>query len=184
MQAEMSNFFSACQVDAASPEAGPEAPPGAGPPYRVTSICKSTEGSSWGKTDFVNTKDWSFVEGKDVKGPVSMAVSVEPKPMRPPGMPGMPDEKAEGPRMVVFGSILFAVNDGLAGAPGNLDLILNSVSWLAGKETQMGIAPKPLDLPRLIIGDQARNVIFAIALVLMPVFGIIAGVVVWFVRRK
>jgi hypothetical protein len=188
MRNELSVFPLVCQVDTASPdrEGGP---PGSSGPDRVTSICKSSE-AAWGETDFAKPEEEpKFDEGKDVKGPVSLAVMVEPKAPEQPnpyGGPPIPNpqEKAEGPRMVIFGSTRFATNGAVNNYPGNQDLVLNSVSWLAAKETQLGIAAKPFDVRPITVSPQAAKAIFAVSIILMPALGAIVGIIVWFVRRK
>ena len=174
----------ACPVDSAMPE--PEgAPPGAPPagPYRVTSLCKSAEGASWGITDLKKVD-----EKNSVKGPFSLAVSVEPKGTQQPnpyGGPPMtnPNEKVEGPRLVVFGSAHFAMNAFIR-AYGNQDLLMNVVSWLAVKEAQMGIAAKPFEDRPIALTPVAAKVIFLFSVLLMPIFGAVSGIAVWVMRQK
>lgn len=171
-----------CQIDAASPESE-GGPPGASGPYRVASLCKSGE-TSWGETDIAKPD-----ENKGIRGPLSLAVSVEPRgPEQPspyggPPMPS-PSEKAEGPRMVVLGSVRFAANSDVNNYPGNQDLFLNSVSWLAAKEAQLGIAAKPFDVRPISVTPQQAKIILAISIILLPLLGGTAGVVVWILRRK
>jgi hypothetical protein len=183
MKNENSILPVACMVDAAAPEGEGAPPPESAPPYRVNSLCKSGDGS-WGETDITKPD-----ESKGVKGPISLVVSVEPKAPEQPNPYGgppipSPNEKVEGPRMVVFGSALFACNECINSFPGNLDLVTNSVSWLAAKETQMGIAAKSFDVRPISVTPQQAKVILALSIILMPLAGAIAGVIVWFVRRK
>jgi hypothetical protein len=175
-------FPAACQVDSAMPETEGAPPGAAAGPYRVSPLCKSAD-SSWGETD-INKPD----ENKGVKGPFSLAVSVQPKgPERPnpyggPPMPN-PDENLPGPRLVVFGSVEFAANSTVKSF-GNQDLIMNAVAWLAAKESQMGISAKPFEDRPINVSPAQLRTIFIFVFLLLPEFGVIAGVVVWFVRRK
>lgn len=184
MRNEVTIFPFACQVDSTMPEGEP----GASGSHKVNVLCKSSE-MSWGETEFGKTEEIRFDESKDIRGPIALAVSVEPKPPEQPnpyGGPPMPrpDEKVEGPRMVVFGSASFAANVAINSSPGNQDLVLNCVGWLAAKETQLGIAAKPFDVRPITVTPQAAKVIFAFAIIVMPVVGGLAGVVVWLIRRK
>ncbi|MEY3411089.1 MAG: hypothetical protein RL593_665, partial [Pseudomonadota bacterium] len=80
---------------------------------------------------------------------------------------------------------------------GNLDLGVNIVNWLAGDDTLITIQPKPLKDMNVTIPQQGWGHVWAL-LVFMPIFGIsfglfqvlvplallVAGVMLWWKRRK
>lgn len=130
-------------------------------------------GDSWGETN-----PSSIVSGlvgfdeADNPGPVTLGVSAE--------------NMATGGRVVVFGDADFASNNALQNtAFGNGDLLINAVNWLAVGEV--------IDLPSPDVGQHIMDrplspaglIVTTIASVcLIPGAVLVAGGVVWFVRRR
>ena len=82
----------------------------------------------------------------------------------------------------MFGNSRFAANGALAQA-GNANLFLNAVSWLAGQERLVGIAPKTPEQASLSMTRSQVNRLGLLAVFGMPVFAILVGVWVWYRRR-
>ncbi len=89
----------------------------------------------------------------------------------------------KGARVVVFGDVDFAAN-AFANNPGNRDLVLNSISWLARKEKELGISAKAPDVRRSIIKPAQMTFIFWSSIAGLPFIGILVGGIVWWVRRR
>jgi ABC-type uncharacterized transport system involved in gliding motility auxiliary subunit len=157
---------------ARSVEAAKDSVPG----VTVETLFKSNE-NSWGETD-LKSKEASFEEGKDLKGPLSMAVAVT-KEIKP----GSDSSSAVKARMVVVGDSDFAVNSYFP-AQGNGNLFLNMVSWLAQDEDLISIRPKAPEDRRIILSQSQIATLRLMTVFLLPGAVLIAGIVVWMRRRR
>ncbi len=139
------------------------------------SLCETTA-DSYGVQDF-NPKMTmvTFRQGKDVRGPLSVAVSGTVST-------GTGEQKKEG-RFVALGTSAGAVNNYL-GFQGNRDLIMNMVNWLAADEDLISIRAKAPDSQSLTLNQQQMRTIFLGGVVGLPLLIIIAGTTVWFRRRR
>src|SRR5204862_5078783 len=123
----------------------------------------------------------------DKPGPVSLAAAVSATAPAPSTAAGdSPAKASDAPkpesRIVVFGDSDFVTN-GYLGIPGNRDLFLNSVNWLAQQENLISIRPKdPEDRRVSLTADQAK-LIFWLSIVIIPGFILAAGVQAWWRRR-
>ena len=111
-------------------------------------------------------------------------------PMRPPPASDASRQLPASPpmlpkpetRLVVFGDSDFVTN-GYLGIPGNRDLFLNSVNWLAQQENLISIRPKdPEDRRVTLTADQAK-LIFWLSILIIPGLILAAGVQTWWRRR-
>ena len=83
---------------------------------------------------------------------------------------------------MVFGDSDFVTN-GYLGIPGNKDLFLNSINWLAQQENLISIRPKdPEDRRITVTADQQRR-IFWLTVLIIPGLILFAGVQTWWRRR-
>ena len=100
-----------------------------------TAILRSSS-ESWGETDLTPGK--KLDQGKDdVRGPLNLGVAVTDRPRS-----RLASGREPKPRLVVFSSRYMADNPFLEVEPTNLDVLLNSISWLRGQAELGGIAPK------------------------------------------
>jgi ABC-type uncharacterized transport system involved in gliding motility auxiliary subunit len=83
---------------------------------------------------------------------------------------------------VVFGSGQFA-NNSYSRYGGNLDLFLNSVSWVLEDESMISIRAKDEDDSKIELSQNQGVAIFWICVVIAPLLIAAAGIVIW-VRRK
>lgn len=152
----------------------------------------STSKNSWAETDIKRLTASGQVEREldkgDKAGPVSLAAVVSaPATEAPAPAPDSANPKAaEAPkpesRVAVFGDSDFVTN-GYLGIPGNRDLFLNTVNWLAQQENLISIRPKdPEDRRVSLTADQAK-LIFWLSIVIIPGFILAAGVQTWWRRR-
>lgn len=109
-------------------------------------------------------------EGVDLIGQVPLAVSSES------------GTKTE--RVVVFGDSDFAANANFSSF-GNGDLIVNSIDWAAEQEQLINLTPKN-PVQRVLVAPQryTMGLILFSSVFLLPILLLIAGVSVWFQRRK
>lgn len=129
-----------------------------------------TTADGWGETA-LDKLDEVKKDPSDHAGPVAIGMVASPS-----------DTKKPGGRLIVFGNSRFAANGALGNA-GNANLLLNSVSWLAGQERLVGIAPKTPEQASLPMTRSQVNRLGILAVFGMPVFAILIGVWVWYRRR-
>jgi ABC-type uncharacterized transport system involved in gliding motility auxiliary subunit len=150
-----------------------------------------TSSQSWAESDLSLKEPVEQNEGKDQKGPISLAAvatielespSPAPSPSPSPAAEDAAKPKKPEARVVAFGDVDFASNAFL-GFPGNADLFLNSVAWLAQDADLISIRPKEADDQRLFLtGQQVQNV-FLLSLVLLPGLFVVLGIFSWWRRR-
>lgn len=149
--------------------------------------------SSWGETEVGVQKKPKYNQDVDVSAPITLAVASELRdaPKNPQADLHTPPHASKlyenmgkkGARVVVFGDVDFAAN-AFANNPGNRDLVLNSISWLARKEKELGISAKAPDVRRAIIKPAQMTFIFWSSIAGLPFIGILVGGIVWWIRRR
>ena len=139
------------------------------------SLCETTS-ESYGVQGF-NPKmtTVTFRKGKDVRGPLSVAVSGS--------VSTGGGEKAKQGRFVAMGTSAAAANSYL-GFQGNRDLIMNMVNWLAADEDMISIRPKPKGSQQLTLNQKQMRNVFLGGVVGLPLLIVLAGATVWFRRRR
>jgi ABC-type uncharacterized transport system involved in gliding motility auxiliary subunit len=118
----------------------------------------------------------NFDDKSDLPGPINIAVAMERKYGK------------KGQRVVVVGNANFLSNTFISNG-GNLDLGINIVNWLAGDDRLITIQPKPLKDVNVIIPSDPWNRFLAMAVffgfrLVLPILLLIAGIVIWWKRRK
>lgn len=154
----------------------------------------STSKNSWAEVDIKRMMTSGQVEREldkgDKAGPVSLAAAVSAAATDVPAPPPTPADSSSKPadapkpeaRVVVFGDSDFVTN-GYLGIPGNRDLFLNSINWLAQQENLISIRPKdPEDRRVTLTSDQAK-LIFWLSILIIPGLILAAGVQTWWRRR-
>jgi len=152
-----------------------------------------TSPQSWAESD-VTMKGRITLDEKsgDRTGPISLAAvatiagptpkpSPSPSPAAEGGDEPTPPKAPEG-RVVAVGDVDFASNS-LLGFQGNQDLFLNMVAWLAEDVDLISIRPKEPEDQSLMLPKQTQQNVALVALVVLPLIFVIAGVVIWWRRR-
>ena len=85
-------------------------------------------------------------------------------------------------RLVVIGDSDFATN-GVVGIPGNRDMFLNTVNWLAQQENLISIRAREPEDRRLTLTADAQRRLFWLSLLLVPGFVFGTGIYTWARRR-
>jgi ABC-type uncharacterized transport system involved in gliding motility auxiliary subunit len=155
-----------------------------------------TSSEGWGESDL---GELTAVQkgASDLAGPVPVAVAVGARD----AAGDRPDEgellenpelaetaaqpAAEAPkwRLVVVGDSDFATNTQLASA-GNPTLLANAFNWLLERQKLLGIGPKKPEQVRLTLTPGQLSAITWISLAGLPALALVAGVAVWFRRRR
>ncbi len=139
--------------------------------------------SSWAAAELKNGEKPSFKEGRDIKGPLALAVAVSEFVKTDPKKAPI-DAEAKETQFVVVGSSFFISNQWLTQSRGNLDFFINSINWMLKQENKISIRPAADDLKRLEITPLRANIMFLAVVVLVPLAVISAGIFVWLKRRS
>ena len=117
---------------------------------------------------------------EDMQGPLSMAVAVTMKTESLVGDTG----QTRDARVVVVGDSDFASNGQVAAIPGNLNFILNTMAWLTENEELIAIRATGKEDAPVILTDFDQRAIVWIAVLGTVQAVILAGVLMYWVRRK
>ena len=178
------------------------------PDGRVAQSFPETSAQSWAEADvdeLATDRVEMDEEAGDRPGPVTIGMAVSapaPAPSVEPAMTstdadgGGPDTEDDEPdaedvepdatppetRLVVIGDSDFATN-GVVGIPGNRDMFLNTVNWLAQQENLISIRARDPEDRRLTLTADGQRRLFWLSLVLVPGFVLSTGVYTWWRRR-
>jgi ABC-2 type transport system permease protein len=133
-----------------------------------------TSDDGWGETDlgiFRAEADLRYDEGRDVKGPISIAVAAE-----------RTEGTGKGARLVVFGSSDLAANR--AGIGYNRELLLSALAWLEQREPRIAIGPRTPEQLRLSLDDAQLDRVFLLCVIGLPLLTLLLGGGVYWVRRS
>jgi ABC-2 type transport system permease protein len=133
----------------------------------------SSSAKSWGKEKYQNLSSLDREEG-DPSGPFTLAMAITEKS----GDPAKRDGK-----LVVAASSIFLREEFTRTQPGNSEFFLNAMGWLGEKKLNISIRPKDLSSSRLRIDSNSSYILSGIAVILMPLFILGWGFVIW-VRRR
>lgn len=138
----------------------------------ITSLLSSTD-TSYAKILTTNTSTTEKEDG-DIAGPFDLSVAITNKI----------DDSTEG--KIIFTASDYLLDDGAnqSVSGGNHDFILNAISWLCEHESSITIHSKSLDSAKLVLTAAQINFWSIVTMIILPLFVIVIGVVVWFRRRK
>jgi ABC-type uncharacterized transport system involved in gliding motility auxiliary subunit len=155
---------------------------------RFAQTLVQTSQNSWAETDIKRLMTSGEVsrdiDKGDKAGPIPLAAAVSAPVPDAPNAPKDGNQDAPRPetRIAVFGDSDFAAN-GWLGVPGNRDLFMNTINWLAQQENLISIRPRdPKDTRITLTADQQRR-IFWITVIIIPGLILLAGVQTWWRRR-
>ncbi len=130
-----------------------------------------TSRQSWGETSFEQEKARQEItrDENDYPGPLNLAAAIE-------------NETAKN-RLVVIGNADFALNRYYY-FQGNGNFLTNIVSWLAEEEDLIAIAPRTSSPKTVHLTQSSGRMLFFYTLIILPLFVFLAGIAVWFYRRR
>ncbi|MSP12738.1 MAG: hypothetical protein EXR62_07240 [Chloroflexi bacterium] len=136
-------------------------------------VMAQTSPNSWGETHI--DKNLGFDQGEDVKGPLALGVVAERT---------VQGNDAKKIRIALIGNSTFATNQLVGSIPGNGDMVLNTINWLAEEEQLISIGPKtPTARTLLGLTNQNLQVIWLSSIIFLPLTMLAAGAIVWWRRR-
>ena len=110
----------------------------------------------------------------DISGPFSLAVAIEDR------VYNLSANETYTARMVVVGNSGF-LNTGMEGAS---NLFMNSLNWVFEREESISIRPKTLGVQPLTITATQQKIYGALAMIIIPLACLLAGLAVWLRRRN
>lgn len=156
----------------------PEKPEGT----QIRGLIAATE-PYWGERDYITDADKgvAYDDGYDQGYPVLLSMAAE--------LGSIGDDRVEiqSAKMVVVGTLRFALDDHLGGPEGgvaNLDFLVSSMNWLLDRNRLTGIVAKAPGEFRLALSDAQLQQIALYTLVLIPAAAALLGLVVWLQRRS
>ncbi|HZM00428.1 MAG TPA: GldG family protein [Planctomycetota bacterium] len=95
-------------------------------------------------------------------------------------------QPADAGKLVIFAASSFLTDQYLRaeGGRANLDLGLNSVNWLVGREEAIEARPRQVFESRVELLDEERRLVGLYVLGLMPLGGVLLGLLTWWARRR
>lgn len=129
----------------------------------------------WAEKNYQPEGGNEFDEGKDDRGPLAVAISVESIRAR--------GEEGSG-RMVVISNAEF-LRDGVVEKQGaNMDLFLASINWLLDREDLIEIGPREKTDHQVRLDSMQASSIWWLTIVGVPGCAAFLGIVIWLRRRK
>ena len=157
--------------------------PADNPPSGITvQSLGETSPRSWGETQIVSGTV-RYDEGKDLKGPISIAAVAEKEiSATPKEGEDISQAKKLKTRIVVFGDSDFASN-AFFKVQGNGNLFMNALSWLAEEEDLISVRPHDPEDRRVNLTQRQSRMILYFGVILLPLVVLGAGIGEY-VRRR
>lgn len=158
------------------------------PPTGVTvqSIVQTSD-QSWGETTLDPNVAPKYDEGKDIKGPLDLEVTVEGTAPISSTNPLTTTTSTRKTRIVALGNSELVANRTVQAQQtqgfSNIDLFLNSVNWLAEEEALISIRPTPPDQRTLVMTTGQVQTVGLLTVIVVPTLVLITGLSVWWRRR-
>ncbi|MCX7011095.1 MAG: GldG family protein, partial [Candidatus Sumerlaeota bacterium] len=150
---------------------------GAANPNVVTSNFMHTSGNSWAVA-YQDKGQLRIDTKRDKQGPISLGMTCERyEESREPGKPPL-----QG-RMAVIGDSDFMANQ-YVDLSGNLNLFLNSVDWLAGRQDLIGVRPKVFDVRKIALTARQAKAVFWLSVLVLPGGSVLLGGIAIGRRRR
>ena len=157
------------------------------PPGKTVQPIVESARQAWSETDLKalqseGSQPEPNADKGDKEGPVSIAVAISTPA---PPADAKPDDPKTPPqsRFVIFGDSDFA-SDAVAGSVGNIDLFLNTISWLTAQENLISIRPKEPGNSRLTITPGEMNMVWWFSVAGVPLVVLLVGIISWSQRRR
>ena len=149
----------------------------------VTSLASSSK-YAWAEVDsLTGTSKVTFDEGKDLPGPVSMAVAVVRKGTSNAPADTATTENAKTMRLVVFGSSHLAVDAYYLVYQFNRNLVMNTIAWFANEGAGITIRPNFRAATLLRLNESQMKFVTFFSIDILPLLILAFGIAIWQSRR-
>jgi ABC-type uncharacterized transport system involved in gliding motility auxiliary subunit len=145
------------------------------PRLKVTQII-GTSDQSWAERDYRTQDPMRYDEGRDLKGPITIA-SVSTRTAGTELGITIP-----GGRFVAFGNSDFITNNRLR-AFGNRTLFFNSMNWALARTSLLNIATRPLESYQVVMSEKDLNRML-IYYAILPGATALLGLFIFLIRRR
>ncbi len=145
----------------------------------ITELAK-TSNNAWGETNLkeeIKTGKLTYNPAVDKPGPVSLAAISEIK------IKQKDNSKEKDAKIVVIGDSDFAKN-GIINTSGNENFFMNIVNYLSNEKDLISISPKTARSSGITLTPAQMNLIFYMVIIILPLFVLILGIIVWIKRRS
>lgn len=147
-------------------------------PHVFTHSFMHTSGNGWSVLRKPGEKEMRIDRQHDKRGPISLGVACErTQPSPDPGHAPL-----QG-RLVVIGDSDFVSNQYVDMA-GNLNLTLNCVDWLAGRQDLIAVRPKVVEARLMSLTRNQTQAVFWVSAVVVPGVFVLIGVATLVRRRR
>lgn len=144
---------------------------------QLTTLMTSSD-SSWGDAGYREGDRAVFEEGRDMAGPLGIAVAGR---RFVDGIAGLTLPNARGGRIIVVGSADFASNNHFH-SYGNQFFMLNAVNWGMDRRASLNIPPRPVQQNMIVLSETSLRQI--LLWTLSPAgFFLLVGAIVFLIRR-
>ncbi len=145
------------------------------PRLKVTQII-GTSDQSWAERDYRTQSPPQFDQGRDLKGPITIATVSTRSAGTELGI------TIPGGRFVAFGNSDFITNNRLR-AFGNRTLFFNSMNWALARNSLLNIATRPLESYQVVMSERDLNRIL-IYYAIIPGATALLGLFIFLIRRR
>jgi len=135
-----------------------------------------SSGNGWAVSLRDGTQHLRIDKQRDKRGPISLGVACERS--QPSAAPGRPPLLG---RLVVIGNSAFIVNQYVDMA-GNMNLFLNCVDWLAGRQDLISVRPKFIEYRMIDLTRRQAQGIYWLSVLVVPGVTMLIGA--WILRRR
>ena len=159
---------------------------------RTAQAFLTTSPRSWAEADLSSLAGGKVAfdaDKGDKQGPITLGAAVSapatevPPPPSGNSSPAAPDsDRKPETRVVAIGDSDFAANFAI-GVPGNRDLFMNALNWLAQQEGLIAIRPREPEDRRLTLTADQQQRIMLLCLFILPGLVFATGVYTWWQRR-
>lgn len=148
-------------------------------PTEVTSLIQTAD-KSWGETRYANLDNENanpaFDPKTDHPGPLNLAVAIDS------GAVQGGQVNLQGTKIIAVGCANSFLNKQISTL--HADFFINAINWMLDRKESLGITPKVPKEFTLTLTPTQRQSMTLFTLVIVPLFGIVMGIWVWFRRRR
>lgn len=139
----------------------------------------ATKETAWGELNFTQAPP-RYDAGVDLRGGKTLTAAVASERV---GATADLDFSVPRGRLVTIGCADFLTNNRISGN-GNLTLALSAVNWLVDRDTQLAIAPRPIETFQLVLSQQDLLRLRYSLLFGLPGAAALLGLLVYWTRRR